>query len=171
MALKRTGIKPGTKRLQRHTPLQRGDSQLARTPLRRTSRKRDQENRQRTAMKKALFPLGTLCAIPDCWAPYDDVHEPLTRARGGSITDPDNSVPLCRPMHDDLGKEPVWAYEYALLVHSWEKTPPEVLAQVRRSLLAGEVPVIDIAYCAWCRVWLPSDHACPYGSPSDLDHP
>lgn len=169
MALKRTGIKNGTKRLERRTELRRGDSQFARTSIRRTSRKRDQENRERRAMATAMFPDGTPpCARPGCprWA--EDLHEPLTRARQGSITDPDNGVPVCRQHNSELTLEPDWGYELALLVHSWETTPPAVLAQVRRSLLAGEVPVIDIAYCRWCRIWGPSDHACPYGSQPDL---
>jgi hypothetical protein len=170
MALKRTGIKPGTKRLERRTELRRGDSQLKRTSLRQTSRKRNQENRERRAMANELWPDGRpACAKPDCGRQADDLHEPLTRARQGSITDPDNGVPVCRQHNSELTLEPAWGYELALLVHSWEKTPVAVLAQVRRSLLAGETPVIGIAYCRWCRIWLPSNHACPYGSPSEPD--
>lgn len=160
MALKRTGIKRGTKPMERRAELHRGESQLARTPLRSTSKKRDRENRERTAMKKANFPAGTRCSKPGCWKPYEDVHEPLTRARGGSITDPNNAVALCRPHHEDVGAEKPWAYELGLLIHSWEKTDLAVLASVRRQMLAGDVPVEDIAYCHHCRAWLPTDHDC-----------
>jgi hypothetical protein len=56
----------------------------------------------------------------------DDVHEPLTRARGGSITDPGNAVPLCRQCHDEITFQPEselgWAYDLGLLRHSWERT-------------------------------------------------
>jgi hypothetical protein len=44
----------------------------------------------------------------------------LTRARGGSITDPDNIVLLCRRHHDDVGRGEPWAYDMGLLVHSWD---------------------------------------------------
>jgi hypothetical protein len=108
--------------------------------------------------------------VPWCRRLADDLHEPLTRARCGSIVDPDNAEPVCRDHNGELTKEPVWGYELALLVHEWEKTPTSVLARVRRSLLDGEVPVIDIAYCRWCRIWLPSNHACPYGA-LDLGSP
>lgn len=54
----------------------------------------------------------------------DDIHEPLTRARGGSIVDPDNQAPLCRPCHDEVTFRPEselgWAYAIGLLVHSWD---------------------------------------------------
>ncbi|WP_262403460.1 hypothetical protein, partial [Actinomadura sp. CNU-125] len=61
------------------------------------------------------------CAVPDCGRPADDVHEPLTRARGGSIIDPANMAPLCRPHHTEITDEqPAWAYDLGLLVHSWD---------------------------------------------------
>lgn len=125
------------------------------------SKKRQQENAERRDMVKRLWPDETpRCAKPGCGRLADDVHEPLTRARGGSITDPDNAVPLCRSHHDDVGDEEEWAYELALLIHSWEKTPLDVIASVRQQLLAGEVPVEDIAYCHYCRAWVPTDHDC-----------
>jgi hypothetical protein len=180
--MRRTGIKHGTKRLERRTGLSRGDAQLKRTPLNEVSKKRARENRERTAMVNKLWPDRTpRCAKPDCGRLADDLHEPLTRARQGSITDPNNGTPVCRAHNSELTREPAWGYELALLIHSWEKTPLPVLASVRRQLLAGEVPVEDIAYCGWCRLWLPTDHDCAadsttededyYGSPSDLEHP
>lgn len=79
-------------------------------------------------MAARYWPDGqAMCAVPACprWA--DDLHERLTRARGGSITDPGNVVPLCRPHHDDLTFKPTselgWAYDLGLLVHSWEREP------------------------------------------------
>lgn len=161
MALKRTGIKRGAKPMERRTELHRGESQLARTPLRSTSKKRDRENRERKAMANELWPDGQpTCSKPACWRLADDLHEPLTRARRGSITDPNNAVPLCRPHHNEVGAEKPWAYELGLLIHSWEKTPLDVLASVRTQLLVGDIPVEDIAYCHHCRAWLPTDHDC-----------
>lgn len=66
------------------------------------------------------------CYKPGCTHPADDPHEPLTRARGGSITDPFNIVPLCRQCHDEVGAGPDWAYDLGLLRHSWDLlTSPE----------------------------------------------
>lgn len=44
-----------------------------------------------------------------------DVHEPHTRARGGSITDPDNMVAVCRSCHDWIHSNPKKATELNLL--------------------------------------------------------
>lgn len=88
--------------------------------LRPVSAKRAVENRQRRKVAHATFGRNPLCHRPGCTAPAVDCHEPLTRARGGSITDPNNMVPLCRPCHDELTfTEPAWAYEIGVLIHSW----------------------------------------------------
>jgi len=44
-----------------------------------------------------------------------DVHELLTRARGGSITDPDNCVALCRGHHNWVHDHPADATAVGLL--------------------------------------------------------
>lgn len=49
-----------------------------------------------------------------------DPHEPLTRARGGSITDPSNLMWLCRAHHDFAHAFPDAAYEVGMLRHSWD---------------------------------------------------
>lgn len=116
--------------LQRRTPLTRGTGlqqggQLARrTQLQPVSKKRQAANRLRRKVIAALFPERPVCVGP-CggqWA--DDVHEPLTRARGGSIVDAENMLPLCRPCHDLVTFAPEseldWAYDAGLLVHSWD---------------------------------------------------
>lgn len=127
--------------LERKTPL-RQSGQLTRSgplprvawrpaavyqPLRPVSAKRAAENRQRRAMVAALWPERPRCKVPGCPRLADDVHEPLTRARGGSITDPGNAVPLCRPHHDEVTFRPEselgWAYELGLLAHSWDGAP------------------------------------------------
>jgi hypothetical protein len=75
-------------------------------------------------MVRELYPVRPDCAVPWCYTPADDLHEPLTRARGGSICDPENQVPLCRAHHDELTFRPeselAWAYALGLLVHSWD---------------------------------------------------
>jgi hypothetical protein len=95
-----------------------------RTQIKRVSTKRRAENRQRRKMADTLFPERPVCRWPDCGEWADDLHEPLTRARGGSIIDPENAVPLCRPHHDALTFTPEselgWAHEAGLLRHSWD---------------------------------------------------
>jgi hypothetical protein len=111
---------------------------VRRVPLRAVSAARAAENRLRRAMVGQLFPERPLCVVYDAsqynpglipdeviarcgrWA--DDVHEPLTRARGGSITDPENAVAPCRSCHDALGLEPPWGYALGLIRHSWGAT-------------------------------------------------
>jgi hypothetical protein len=103
-----------------------GDKSAARTrkPLKAVSAKRAAENRERRAMVGRLYPERPHCARPSCPRMADDLHEPLTRARGGSITDEANQVPLCRPCHDEITFRPEselqWAYDAGLLVHSWD---------------------------------------------------
>jgi len=96
---------------------------LARTRIAPVSGRRRAQNRQRAAIVAVLFPPGTLCAVPGCGRLFDDVHEPLTRGRGGSITDPANMAPLCRPHHDQITFRPekselAWAYRLGLLRHA-----------------------------------------------------
>jgi hypothetical protein len=96
--------------------------------MNRVSGRRRAENRQRRTMVTRLYGDDRpLCAVwelrqPDWCARWaDDAHEPLSRARGGSITDPENHAPLCRPCHTLItDEEPDWAYEAGLLVHSWD---------------------------------------------------
>jgi hypothetical protein len=89
-------------------------------------------------MADERFPDGRpMCIVPRCGKPADDLHEPLTRARGGSITDPDASEPTCRDHNDELTKEPAWGYELDLLVHSWDRrTAAQIAADRRRKLAA-----------------------------------
>lgn len=106
--------------MKRGAPLKRG-SQLGRTGrLRQQSKKRQAENRQRRQVVTDTFGDRPPCTVPACVRPADDVHEPLTRGRGGSIVDPANMAPLCRPHHTEItDTEPAWAYELGLLKHSW----------------------------------------------------
>ncbi|MER6942541.1 HNH endonuclease signature motif containing protein [Nonomuraea sp. NPDC000554] len=117
---RRTELKPG-KPLERKTPLRSAGNLERATPLRKQSKKRQQENRERRRVVDAKYGTGLVrCEVPGCTSLADDAHEVLTRARGGSITDPDNIRAVCRPHHDEIGTEPVWAYELGFLRHSWE---------------------------------------------------
>ena len=44
-----------------------------------------------------------------------ELHEPLTRARGGSILDPANTVAVCRSCHDWIHDHPKAATDLGLL--------------------------------------------------------
>ena len=50
-----------------------------------------------------------------------EVHEVLTRARGGSILDKDNCVPLCHSCHSWVTLNPKEAAAEGLMKISWEK--------------------------------------------------
>lgn len=56
----------------------------------------------------------------ECSGPVDP-HEPLTRARGGSIVDRDNVVMVCRAHHSWIHRSPIEAHRLGFLVHSWER--------------------------------------------------
>lgn len=49
-----------------------------------------------------------------------DIHELKSRARGGSITDVDNLVALCRTCHNWVTQNPKEAKEQGWLKNSWE---------------------------------------------------
>jgi len=105
-------------------------SPAPRAPIKPVSAKRARENRTRAQMADRLWPdrrEGTVmcgCGRAECHRPADDLHEPLSRARGGSITDEANAVPLSRFCHDEITFSPEselgWAYEIGLLIHSWD---------------------------------------------------
>jgi hypothetical protein len=133
---RRTPLKQG-KPLERKTPLRAAGNLERSAPLRKQSKKRQQENRERRAMKNEMFPDGTPeCIVPWCGEWADELHEPLTRARRGSITEPDNAVPTCRRHNQELTEEPDWGYELDLLVHSWDKRAYAEIAEDRREALA-----------------------------------
>ena len=124
----------------KRTPLHR------RTPLRRVSLKR-----QRLMQQRRMFVAGQLALRPDCEAgpligiyrvdrygvqrgqrlirqayPCSgrsvDIHEPLTRARGGSILDPANTVAVCRGCHDWIHAHPESATRLGLLASNRPET-------------------------------------------------
>jgi 5-methylcytosine-specific restriction endonuclease McrA len=49
-----------------------------------------------------------------------DIHELKSRARGGSITDEENLVALCRNCHRWVTENPAMAKEQGWLLNSWE---------------------------------------------------
>lgn len=75
--------------------------------------------KERIPLVKAMLEDGTWCAR--CQAKQaTEVHELKSRARGGSITDPDNCVPLCHECHRWVTENPKQAREDGWLLNSWD---------------------------------------------------
>lgn len=55
-----------------------------------------------------------------------DVHERLSRARGGNILDPAQAhmITVCRPCHDWITTHPTAAELSRLALPSWHRCPP-----------------------------------------------
>jgi hypothetical protein len=89
--------------------------------MRAVSLRRQRENRERRRVVAELTAEGPrICPVPWCTNVADSPHEPLTRARGGSITDPGNIVLVCWAHNQELTLEPAWGYQLGLLRHSWD---------------------------------------------------
>ena len=109
----------------KRSPLRRGGPLRRRTPLRHISPKRAKQQRLRLKMARNELARRELCeaAVIITHAGYDarchgfaiELHEPLTRARGGSILDPANTVAICRSGHDWIHVNPAAATDLGLL--------------------------------------------------------
>jgi 5-methylcytosine-specific restriction endonuclease McrA len=75
---------------------------VKRTRIRSVSVRRQRENRARSEALRPLREAQPWCSRCGQTGVGLDAHELLSRARGGSITDLDNIVLLCRPCHDDI---------------------------------------------------------------------
>ena len=121
---------------RRTEPMRHGITPMKRARLASVSAKRQRDNRVRRAMALAFFGPDPDCGCAErrarmlglpplecCTGRAEHLHEPLTRARGGAITDPGNAVPMCDPCNGWLSACPDsllgWAYQCGLLVHSW----------------------------------------------------
>ncbi len=81
------------------------------------SAKRAREQRQRIkVVKQLLRERGSMCeaALPVCDGRAVDAHERLARSAGGSITDGDNLLLVCRDCHSWIGSNPNRATELGL---------------------------------------------------------
>jgi len=93
---------------------------VKRSRLPRQSAKAVERAMHRRAFVADFLRQHPVCQWPECRRDSFDVHEPKTRARGGSILDPDNAVALCRQHHDWVHDHPLEAEQRGLLRHSWE---------------------------------------------------
>ncbi len=111
--------------MRRGGPLKRGGSLKRRTPLRQMIQKRSKQQRLRRVMVQEELGKRELCEAgarithaghdARCNGLAIELHEPLTRARGGSILDPTNTVAICRSCHDWIHANPAAATQLGLL--------------------------------------------------------
>ncbi len=116
--------------MKRSGPLKRSSSLKRTSRLAPVSKKRQRENNQRRAVIKKVLEhrkaceagrlIGTVDNKHRCSGQPDDIHEPLTRARGGSIVDPANMVVVCRLCHDWIHVNPRLATSVGLLVSAYK---------------------------------------------------
>ena len=107
---------------------------MKRSPIAKMSKKRKAQIPQRKKVIEFVMDRdGGWCqaALPGiCRVQATDVHEILTRARGGSILDPDNCLSLCRPCHSWITDHPGWSRDHGFTISSWT-SGAEVLAAAR----------------------------------------
>lgn len=155
---RRTALAPG-KPLQRRTGLRPGAGFTGpRRPLPRESARTRRDRPTRTLVRAAV-----LTAIPTCQAcgvarSYD-VHERLTRARGGNPLNPINCLALCRRCHDWAHDYPAAAEAAGLLLGSTDPEPgcPECgsidvtigTVFVGSGPLVGSWPLSIVCGCGW----------------------
>lgn len=84
------------------------------------SKKREAIYRQRRPLVERLLEERRICER--CGTnPSTEIHEVVTRARGGSILDPANCRALCRRCHAFITEHPKQAHEEGFMAHSWER--------------------------------------------------
>jgi len=105
------------------------------------SKKRLAELEGRKTTREIVLTRSELCeaGIENiCSRVATDVHEILTRGRGGSITDPDNCLALCRPCHSYITTHPKWAGDTGFVLHSWDDAEAaETARELRRAFRAN----------------------------------
>jgi hypothetical protein len=122
---RRTALKTRTP-LRRTKGLQSRSVLTASKPLERRTRIKPRSEKAariyvtRRQIVAEMFLYPEACEVPWCTEMATDPHEPLTRARGGSILARDNIRKVCHP-HNVMfsADEQPWMYELGFLVHSW----------------------------------------------------
>lgn len=137
--------------LSRKTPMKRGTAQMKRVPIKTQSYKRRSENGKRAQVLAKLRQTRGGCEarfVRGCTGEMHDGHEVLTRGRGGSITDPDNILMVCRPCHTYITEHPREADCAGFTVP--RDATPEMMDEAR---LIRELWRRDMPRCSsWCKV-------------------
>lgn len=89
--------------------------------MRQVSRKRAKKLREAKPARDAYLGWHTWCEarLPVCTGRAVDIHEKLSRARGGALDDDDNLMALCRACHDWITVHPKEATERGWLRSSY----------------------------------------------------
>lgn len=90
-------------------------------PMRRISSKRAAEQNVRAVLRMRMSVLFPVCQVE----PSVDLHEKKFRSRGGSPTDEDNVVAVCRRCHDRAHSDKAWADEHGLRISRYEGSNDE----------------------------------------------
>ncbi|NBO61650.1 MAG: HNH endonuclease [Flavobacteriia bacterium] len=86
---------------------------LKRTPLRRVSKKRAQQNRKYTKLREEYLKHNPVCDA--CGGRATEIHHKRGRFQE-RLLDKDFFSPLCRGCHQKVHMEPKWAYSVGLLI-------------------------------------------------------
>lgn len=106
--------------------MKRTEMKRSSTPVNPKSDKRKAEDRLRAVVLERLRRERGRCeaeCVRHCTGEPQDGHEIHTRGRGGSITDENNILMVCRPCHDEITLNPAWAHMAGFVIHEWEATP------------------------------------------------
>jgi len=116
--------------MKRSGPIKRTTGLKRTSKLAPVSKKRRKENATRRKVIEQVLETRKACEAGllirrvdghhKCAGQPSDIHEPLTRARGGSIVDPSNMVVVCRPCHDWIHVNPAAATSVGLLVSAYK---------------------------------------------------
>lgn len=120
--------------MKRGQPLNRSGELKRKALLKGTTRMKPRSKRRvRDMVDRVELVVAMLREHPTCQARVlcrgaraVDVHERLTRARGGKITDPvqSHAITVCRLCHDWITREPARATVLRLMLPSWHRCPP-----------------------------------------------
>lgn len=97
------------------------------------------------SIRRKLFVKDILEERQQCEAnlPYlctyyaTDVHEILTRGRGGDFLNPDNVLALCRMCHTFITDNPAFAKEHGFVISAGVATSADLIAAQRARMLYG----------------------------------
>lgn len=108
--------------LPRRTPLNRGTSQLKRTPQKRKAEARARTQLNKEALRIAGYRCQAVELVPEvtCWGQLDVDEIVLRSGKPGGHLDPENVQVLCRAHHRWKDDHPKEAVERGLRKWSWE---------------------------------------------------
>lgn len=108
--------------------MKRGSVQLKRVAMKRgekplpfRSEKMKATYKERRPLVERLLRERPRCQFEECNDRSTEIHEVVTRARGGSILDESNCMALCHDHHAYITVNPKWAQENGYMKHSWER--------------------------------------------------